>query len=145
MRTKVIKETTAQRRYYRSCGDVELTSTKEKLERLLEKGSGPYLVVFREEDRKKPDYEKIYLMDDLRRYVEDYSYLFSLHYEMIVYEVKLRPIFRVESVSEKKANEAWLLISYEMAGDGFVMKRKRIDGALVISMDWDAPEEGRAL
>jgi hypothetical protein len=97
-------------------------------------------VVFREEGSRKPDYEKVYLMDDLRRYVEDYSYLFSLHYEMIVYEVKLRPIFRVESVSEKKANESWLLISHEMAKDGFVMKRKKIDGALMISVDWDASE-----
>jgi len=120
-------------------------SAKVKLKRLTERGSGPYLVIFRERRRRKPEH-KVYYMEDLTTYFNDISFLLGdpvSDYEMIVYEVKLKPIFRVEPISEEKAEEVWLLMVTDMGSDGLVLEKRKEQEALVISVDRSVDEFDR--
>ena len=112
----------------------------ERLRRLLAKGSGPYLVIFRERGKRKPEH-KVYYMEDIVEYANDISYLLEdpeSNYEMIVYEVRLKPIFRVEPISKEKAEAVWIITVDNMSEDGFILRREHKEGALVISVDREA-------
>jgi len=82
-------------------------------------------------------------MEDFTSYFEDVSYLLGppSYYEMIVFEVNLKPIFTVKPISRNKANEVWLLTFYDNANDGLILERRNAKDALVISVDREVTEE----
>lgn len=115
---------------------------KKTLERLQDEGSGPYLIVFRERGKTESEH-KVYFMENLTSYFEDISYLLGppYYYEMIVFEVNLKPIFTVKPISRNKANEVWLLTFYDSARDCLIVGRRNVKEALVISVDREVTEE----
>jgi hypothetical protein len=113
-----------------------------RLKRLIKKGytTDPYLVIFRERGKRKVSYEdNVYCMEGLNydtivwRLEDDY-------YEMIVYGVELKPIFKVVPLSKDKMDEVWALTAYEMGKDGFAVLRRIEGDALIISLDSSVSE-----
>jgi hypothetical protein len=101
---------------------------KEILERLMKKGSGPYLVIFREDIH--PYWVKF--VDNLPDYWNDIQWLLPDEYEMIVYEASFKPIPKVKPISKAKAEEVWMLTVYGCVEEaGYPLTKECKEGALI--------------
>jgi hypothetical protein len=113
---------------------------KERLERLMKKGSGPYLVIFREDIHPY----SVMFVDNLIDYWNDIQFLLPDEYEMIVYEASYKPIPKVKPISKVKAEEVWMLTVYGCVEEtGYPLIKDYKEGALIIKMDTEEEQFGQ--